>query len=154
MTKKTITVLATRPPGMSDDDFLSEVNKACKENGIPPSAVLANRSIKNIGIGDSLAVTAILSGDTDKMIFKYSGSQQTTIPAAAYFLVCLFVSPDKQQDRLADFHELLNTEWIPRFGPRIGSFFCVWHAITSAGAIVKIGIIAAVVDRIKGVFGF
>ncbi len=78
-------------------------------------------------------------------------------PSAPYvgrFLICLFLQPDKQEDRLADFEEKLNKVWIPQFGNTVGQVVYVCHAIRSAGAIAKIGLTAAIVDRITRAFGW
>lgn len=75
-------------------------------------------------------------------------------PSLGRLLICMFVPIDKQEDRLADFDERLRVLWIPEFGPRIGRLVYVWHALRSAGAILKIGLSAAIVDRIARKFGW
>lgn len=78
-------------------------------------------------------------------------------PSAPYvgrFLICLFIQPDKQEDRLADFEEKLNEVWVPQFGRTVGQVVYVCHAIRSSGAIVRIGLTAAIVDRITRAFGW
>jgi len=75
-------------------------------------------------------------------------------PFLGKLLLCLFIAPDKQQDRLADFEESLTIVWIPQFGVRIGRLVYVWNAARSVGAIVRIGIAAAIVDRIRRAIGW
>ena len=73
---------------------------------------------------------------------------QSRPPLVGRLTLCLLLPLDKQADRVADFDEMLNTVWIPQFGPRIGRLIYIWHAFRSAGAIIRIGITAAIVDRI------
>jgi hypothetical protein len=69
-------------------------------------------------------------------------------PFLGRLFLCLFLPPEKHADRLGDFDEMLNTVWLPQFGPRLGRLIYIWHALRSAGAIIRIGITATVVDRI------
>src|SRR5258708_5962606 len=88
----------------------------------------------------------------------YHWRSSSTLWIAALYLgrliVCLFVPADKQEDRLADFEEMLNTVWIPQFGRRIGRLVYIWQALRSASAILKIGAVTAVADRIARSFGW
>jgi hypothetical protein len=83
-----------------------------------------------------------------------SSSAAFSPPILGKMLLCLLLSPDKQEDRLADFEERLITRWIPDFGPRIARLIYVWHALWSAGAIIRIGLTAAIIDRISRKFGW
>ena len=69
-------------------------------------------------------------------------------PRLGELIICLFTSPDRQIDRLADFAELFQTEWLPRFGPRVARWVYVAQALQSAAAVVRIDVIANVVDCI------
>ena len=68
-------------------------------------------------------------------------------PFIGRLLLCLFLPAGKQVDRLADFDEMLSTVWIPQFGSRIGRFIYICQALRSTGAIIRIGVTAAIVDK-------
>jgi hypothetical protein len=74
-------------------------------------------------------------------------------PWIGELVVCLIVPPDRQEDRLADFAEKLQTVWLTQFGPRLAGTVYVAHALWSAAAVVRIGTVAAVVDLISRWFG-
>jgi hypothetical protein len=69
-------------------------------------------------------------------------------PRIGEFLICLFVRPDRQEDRLADFAERFQTVWLPRFGTRLAGAVYVAHVLWSGADIVKIMAFAAAADRI------
>jgi hypothetical protein len=75
-------------------------------------------------------------------------------PYTGKLIVCLFVPLEKQEDRLADFEEKLSMVWIPHFGNSVGRLVYVWHAIRSAGSIVRIGLVAAIIDRVTRACGW
>jgi hypothetical protein len=82
------------------------------------------------------------------------GTEDSKPPLFGKIILCLFISPEKQQDRLADFEELYNTIWKPNFGPKIANLVYVSNALKSAFAIVKIGIVAAIADRVARALGW
>jgi hypothetical protein len=135
--EETFTVLATRLPGMSDQDLFLEIVDACKKYGIDARTLLQHRPIKDVRIGDSLAV-----------IPRIDGPDHSAVPYFAKLLLCLSVASEKQEHALGDFEERLNKLWIPQFGPRMGRLVCVWWAARSMAGILRFGIIAALVDRI------
>jgi len=73
-------------------------------------------------------------------------------PRLGEFLVCIFVPLDKQMDRLGDFEERFNTLWLPRFGARVARIIYITHAVRSAVTVFRLAAVAAVVDRVMGVF--
>ena len=77
------------------------------------------------------------------------------IPAPPWigeFLICLFVRPDRQEDRLADFAEKYRTLWLPKF-PRLAGALYVAHVLWSAVDVARITAIAAVVDWVRRFLG-
>lgn len=84
---------------------------------------------------------------------KSTGYSNEVAPRIGQLLICLFVSADRQQDRLADFAEIFETIWSPRFGPRIAKWIYILHALRSAADIARIAVVAAVVDRVVRAFG-
>jgi hypothetical protein len=74
-------------------------------------------------------------------------------PYLGEIVICLFVTPEKQVDRLADFEELFTLIWLPKFGTRIARLIYITHAIKSAGAIIRIGLTTAIVDRLLRALG-
>jgi hypothetical protein len=74
-------------------------------------------------------------------------------PHIGEVIICLFVTPEKQVDRLADFEELFALVWSPKFGARIARLIYIAHAIRSAGALVRIGLITAIAARLIRAFG-
>jgi hypothetical protein len=101
----------------------------------------------------------VLKGDTlviraDLLVVPHHGGIKlsSNAPYVGKLLICLFVQPDKQQDRLADFEEKLNTLWIPNFGMVIGRFVYLGHAIRSAGSVWKIAATTTMLDWIIRLF--
>lgn len=76
-----------------------------------------------------------------------------TPPRAGQLLVCLFVHPDRQQDRLGDFEELYRVVWVPRFGRRIAA--CVYVAQAARLAVTAFGfaVVAGAVRHFWAAFG-
>lgn len=95
----------------------------------------------------------------NRLIYRYAATCAYTVnrvpqpPHLGKLIICLFVSPEKQVDRLADFEELFTVVWLPSFGARIARLIYVAHAIRSAGAIVRIGVITAIADGIVRALG-
>lgn len=86
---------------------------------------------------------------------KRRGQRNAALPPrSGQLLICLFVPPDRQADRLGDFEEQFNTVWLPRFGPRMARFIYMTHALRSAAAIIRITAIATVADRVMRAFGW
>jgi hypothetical protein len=73
-------------------------------------------------------------------------------PRIGEFLICLFVRPDRQVDRLADFAGLFRTVWLPRFGPRLAVAVYLVNVLWSLADVVKITTIGAIVDIISRIF--
>jgi DNA-directed RNA polymerase subunit RPC12/RpoP len=73
-------------------------------------------------------------------------------PRIGEFLICLFVRPNRQVDRLADFAGLFRTVWLPRFGPRLAIVVYLANVLWSAADVVKISAIGAAVDFIYRLF--
>jgi len=69
-------------------------------------------------------------------------------PGIGQLLICLFVPLERQKDRLGDFEEMFNSVWVPRFGVPLAKCVYVAQALRSAVAVVGIGLIAAVADRV------
>jgi hypothetical protein len=84
-------------------------------------------------------------------LFRHS--RKRLPPRLGEFIICLFVPPEKQEDRLADFEERFTSLWLPKFGARIARLIYLAQAIRSAGAIIRIGIITAVVDGVIRAIG-
>ena len=126
-------------PPFSPSDELN-IRRYLEAKSIVRNLYLANRAIGRFVIDE-------LSGLRRK-------AKISEVPYAGRLLICLFVAPDKQEDRLADFQEKLNTVWIPECGLRIGRIVCLWHAVKSVSAIVRIGVVTAIVDRIARAVGW
>jgi hypothetical protein len=75
-------------------------------------------------------------------------------PIFGKFILCLFLPLEKTEDRLGDFEERYNKTWSKLFGPRVGQLIYIMKALGSAGAIIRIGVIAYIVDRVRRAFGF
>lgn len=73
-------------------------------------------------------------------------------PRIGEFLICLFVRPDRQVDRLADFAGLFRMVWLPRFGPRLAVAVYLANVLWSVADVVKITAIGAIVDIISRIF--
>ena len=74
-------------------------------------------------------------------------------PGIGEFLICLFVRPDRQVDRLADFAGLFRTVWLPRFGPRLAVAVYLANMLWSLADVVKITAIGAIVDFVSRLLG-
>jgi hypothetical protein len=84
---------------------------------------------------------------------RQNASSAEPPPRIGEFLICLFVRPDRQEDRLADFAERFQTLWLPRFGTCVAGAVYVVHVLWSAADFVKIMALAAVADRIFRAWG-
>jgi hypothetical protein len=78
---------------------------------------------------------------------------RATPPRVGELIVCLFVPANRQGDRLADFAEVFEVVWMPRFGGRLARWVYIAQALRSAGAVVRIAAITALVDRVARAFG-
>ena len=67
-------------------------------------------------------------------------------PKFGQLIVCAFVAPDRQDDRLGDFHECFHTIWLPRFGRRAATLLYVWNALCLAGGCVRVAWIGTAID--------
>ena len=73
-------------------------------------------------------------------------------PHMGELLICLFVPPDRHKERLGDFEELFNTVWLPRFGACGAKCVYIAQALRSAVAVMGIGAVAMVADRVWRAF--
>jgi hypothetical protein len=93
---------------------------------------------------------------TARLIINNAWERAERHQRSPYFgrlLISLLVSVEKQQDRLADFEEMLAKIWIPQFGPLGGRLVYIWNALKSAGAIIRISVTAAIADWIARKLG-
>jgi hypothetical protein len=74
-------------------------------------------------------------------------------PRLGELIICLFVPTNRQDDRLADFREIFESIWLPRFGSRLAGWVYIAQALRSAGAVVRIAAMAAILDRVARAFG-
>ena len=81
-----------------------------------------------------------------------SQATDTSPPHIGELLICLFVPPDRHKERLGDFEELFNTVWVPRFGVRLARCVYIAQALRSAVAVMGIGAVAMVADRVWHAF--
>jgi len=68
------------------------------------------------------------------------------------FLICLFVPPEHQEDRLGDFSQKFTMVWLKRFSPFWARFIYLFHALKTAGWMVRSAVVGAVVDRVMKIF--
>ena len=73
-------------------------------------------------------------------------------PRFGELLICLFVPLDRQNDQLGDFEEIFNTLWVPKFGIRLAKVIYILHALRSGAAILRIALVAKLVNRVFGLF--
>jgi hypothetical protein len=73
-------------------------------------------------------------------------------PRLGELLICLFTRLDRQAERLGDFEEKFRNLWLPRFGPRIARIMYIFQVVRTAIAFSSVAMVAALVDRIVGVF--
>ena len=71
---------------------------------------------------------------------------QTEPPHWGELLLCLFVPPERQQERLGCLVERFHN-WEQRFGTRTARRLYIMHALRSPWDIVKIGAFGALMDR-------
>jgi hypothetical protein len=74
-------------------------------------------------------------------------------PSIGEFIVCLFTPLERQGDRLADFAELFNSLWVPRFGARVAKLIYIVQALRSAAAVIRFAAVAAFADWIGRALG-
>ena len=82
-------------------------------------------------------------------------TQQTTTPTPPWIgelIICLFVQPDRQADRIADFAEQYRTLWLPKF-PRLAGALYIAHVLWSGADVAKITTVAAVMDFVSQLLG-
>jgi DNA-binding winged helix-turn-helix (wHTH) protein len=75
------------------------------------------------------------------------------VPRVGQLFVCLFVRPDRQQDRLGDFEELFRVVWVPRFGPKIAAWVYTAQAMRAAVSTLGVGVVAATLGHIWAALG-
>jgi hypothetical protein len=73
--------------------------------------------------------------------------QHTGVPTGGELILCLFIRPEHQKERLACFEERFN-DWKRRFGAPTARRLYYRHAIRSIFDMLKIGVIGALIDWI------
>jgi hypothetical protein len=150
-----IFVPITRSRSMTKEAFREKVLIELDNNGLDRSWIDTLR-IDRVSDGDTLVVKFSkmeLSAQNLKALAEKMAPRKQ-IPYAAKLVLCLFVAPEKQEANLGDFEERMSKIWVPNFGPRIAHLVCMWHAVWSLGAIIRFGVMAAIVDRITRAFGW
>src|SRR5271170_7304098 len=94
------------------------------------------------GCTESNFVTALLELELDEE--ENSGAK---VPVIGELLLCLFLPPERQKERLGCFEERYN-DWKSKFGARIARRMYYFHSLCSIGAIIKIVTLGFVVDKI------
>lgn len=72
------------------------------------------------------------------------------IPEFGQFLLCLFVSPEKQVEKLADMEEMFSTIWAVKFSPGRARFIYMLHALGSAVHLVKSAVFVEISEKVLG----
>jgi hypothetical protein len=73
-------------------------------------------------------------------------------PLLGELLVCLFVPADRQEEQLGDLEEKFRKLWLPKFGRRAAPIVYIVNAILDRAVMISIGLVAAAIDRLLGVF--
>lgn len=85
---------------------------------------------------------------TEIILPSHKQPERQSPPAFGQFLVCLFVSLDRQSERLGDMEEIFSTVWVPKFGPHIAQLIYLSHALSCAARLIKGAAVVAFVDRL------
>jgi hypothetical protein len=75
---------------------------------------------------------------------------QPKMPAFGEFIICLVVSPERQDEKLADMEEIFSTVWAPKFGPRVARLVYMSHALGCAAHLVKNAAFVAIFEKVLG----
>jgi hypothetical protein len=77
---------------------------------------------------------------------------QTGVPTFGELILCFFIRPEHQRERLGCYEERFN-DWTRKFGARTAHRLYYRHALLSIFDILKIGVIGALLDWIWSRFG-
>jgi hypothetical protein len=110
------------------------------------------------GVGSFVSPTGLASGSgAASAVAQIEGGlltdkadailQPTRVPHRAELLLCIFIRPEHQKERLARYKERFEI-WTREFGPRTARRLYWLHAVQSIFDMVKIAVIGAVLDWI------
>jgi hypothetical protein len=150
-----LVVSITRVPSMTEGAFRAKVVDELNNIGFQQSVIdaVVSYSASRVFVGDTLVYKFPDTAFNKSPNHEGTLPRHNQVPYVARLALCLFVARQNQAPTLGDLEEKLNQIWIPTCGPRVGRLVCIWHAVWSVGAMIRIGAMAAIVDWITRLLG-